>query len=58
MLMFCKALDGNGQKYDISKEYTVEETTGAMRKWIVSDDPENYQSVYLLVPLRPQFASY
>ena len=56
LLLFCAALDGNGQKLDINQEYPVEEIGGAARKWLVSDDPHNYDNVYLMVALKPNMA--
>lgn len=56
MYGFCQALDGNGAKIRIRKGCQVEEiTNGAVSgAWEVTDDPENYDGVYLLVPLRPR----
>jgi len=57
MIMFCKANDEDGDKLDIQKEYVVEEIASPNRHWLVTDDPENYMNVYLLVPLRSHFSA-
>lgn len=57
LFMFCKANDHHGHKLHIEKEYVVEETCNPHRRWLVTDDPENYIGVYLLVPLRADFAT-
>ena len=56
MLGFCKTKDADGRKYQIRKGHTVREIEdggAVLRQWEVSDDPENYEGVYLVVPLRP-----
>ena len=54
-MLFCDARDSQRVKLDIRKGYTVQETygTGADRRYEVTDDPENYDDVFLAVPLRP-----
>lgn len=56
MFMFCKAFDKYGEKLDIQKEYTIEEIDTPNRVWLVTNDPENFNNVYLLVPLRSHFS--
>lgn len=53
---YCKALDSNGAKLRIRKGCKVEELVGNTVKRLleVTDDPENYLDVFLLVPLRPR----
>jgi len=56
MVMFCRALDADGNKYAIRKGGKVEEIIngGVLRLWEVTDDPENFVGVYLAVPLKPR----
>jgi len=52
--LFCQTMR-DGVRLAIRKGYKVEELDGlaVKRTWEVTDDPENYESVYLAVPLRP-----
>ena len=54
-MLFCTAWGAQRQPLDIRKNYTVTETQyeGHGRKWEVTDDPENYDDVFLAVPIRP-----
>ena len=54
-MFFCKTLDNSGIKLNIHKGYMLREQLyeGKSREWEVTDDPENYDDIYLAVPLRP-----
>ena len=56
MLAYGPATDHQGHKWPIRKGHTVEEFRGDVvaYAWEVTDDPENYAGVFLLVPLRPR----
>lgn len=56
MIGFCQATDDDGKKWPIRKGHIVREIEdggSVVRRWEVSDDPENYEAVFLVVPLRP-----